>query len=170
MKLKCFPARRAAPAAGWLFSVLHWPSPETTEWFCLRTALWWVLQLAPCLHLFAVNTQFDGLKHYGPEGRWQMVIAGLLLGQVLAVCLGRVWMRVSFLVAFAAVWGFFAGMFWASSPHLFGIARNTGVGVYISLAADCLIVAGHLVYRWLIDHWTRQERLREKNRSCPSPS
>jgi len=144
---------------GWLFSLWHWPSPETTEWFCLRTALWWVIQLAPCLHLFAVSGSFHGLAHYGSEGRWQMLMAALLLGQVLAVCLGHAWMRIGALLTFGTIWGFFAGIFWASSPHLYGVPRNTGIGVYAGLAVDCMIVAVHLIRREWWDHLIRREKL-----------
>lgn len=152
----------------WLFSLWHWPSPETTEWFCLRTALWWVIQLAPCLHVFGVNSAFSGLAHYGPEGRWQLAMALLLLLQVAGVCCGHVWLRVGSLVCFSALWAFFAGMFWADAPHLHGLPRNTGVGIYASLAADCMIVAVHLTKIWYIDHLSRRKK--EEEARCPSPS
>lgn len=178
MKRNIPASRKTSALAGWLFSILRWPSPETTEWFCLRTALWWVLQLAPCLHLFAVNAQFDGLKHYGPEGDWQAVMAALLLGQALAVCLGNLWMRVGSLVCFSGLWAFFAGLFWASSPRLYGLPRNTGIGIYASLAVDCMVVAIHLVTLWWIDHLSRRRKASEKAISekaieeakCPSLS
>jgi hypothetical protein len=151
---------------GWLFSLWHWPSPETTEWFCLRAALWWVIQLAPCLHLFGVSSSFDGLAHYGPEVHRQILVAGLLAVQVLGVCLGNIWIRVGTLSCFGALWAFFAGMFWASSPHLYGLPRNTGIGIYFSLAVDCMIVAIHLVKLWYIDHLSRrEEHVRENKRA-----
>ena len=165
---------RQPPAfLGWLFSVLHWPSPETTEWFCQRAALWWVIQLAPALHLFAVSPSFSGLAAYGTEGHWQMLLLGLLATQTLAVLLGNLWMRVGTLLLFSAIWAFIAGLFWASSPHFrlspvpglthtAEIARNTGIGVYASLAVDCTVVALHLVYRWYVDHLAEQERSHPK--------
>ena len=141
---------------GWLFCVLHWPSAETTEWFCIRSAIWWVIQLAPCLHLFATNHAFRGLETRGSEGRWQMVLAGLLLGQIAAVLLGNLWLRVGALFAFGTVWAFIAALFWTSSPHgALGLPRNTGIGVYAGLSADCYLVAIHLVQIWYIDHLTR---------------
>lgn len=164
MKIQRLPA-----LTGWLFSVLHWPSPETTEWFCQRAALWWVIQLAPALHLFAVSPSFSGLAAYGTEGHWQALLAALLATQTLAVLLGNLWMRVGTLFAFSGIWAFIGGMFWASSPHFrlspvpglthtAEIARNTGIGVYASLAADCLVVAIHLVYRWYVDYLAEQQR------------
>jgi len=56
---------RQSALAGWLFSLLRWPSAETTESFCLRVAAWWVLMLAPGLHLFASNPAF--LARVGAE-------------------------------------------------------------------------------------------------------
>ncbi len=178
------PGLKQHPAlTDWLFSFWHWPSPETTEWFCLRSALWWVIQLAPCLTLSITSPVpkivFTGLAHLGPYWCWQMLIGGLLLAQVAGVCLGRVWLRVATLTLFSAVWAFFTGMFWADTPHLYGLPRNTGIGIYASLAyaslalayaslaADCMIVAIHLVKLWWIDHLSR--RCKEAV-LCPSPS
>ncbi len=173
--MKSITPLRAKPSVltGWLFSVLHWPSPETTEWFCLRSALWWVI--APCLHLFAVNGAFSGLAHFGPEGQWQVVLGAMLVLQITGACIGRVWLRVGTLVCFSALWAFFAGMFWADSPHIHGLPRSTGVGIYLSLAADCMIVATHLVKLWYIDHRTRRKQQTgwDKNKGespCPSLS
>ena len=158
MKLK-----RLSPFPGWLFSILHWPSPETTEWFCLRSAIWWVIQLAPCLHLFAVNSAFSGLSHYGSEGRWQMLLGGMLTVQVAAVLLGNVWLRVGALALFGTIWAFIVGLFWTSAPHgWLGIPRNTGIGIYGSLSADCMIVAIHLVRLWYVDHLIKQEKARRE--------
>lgn len=152
-----FTKPRSGRFALWLFSLVGWPSPETTEWFCLRSALWWVIQLAPALHLFTVSPAFAGLAHYGTEADWQMRLGGLLLLQVVAVLVGRVWMRVTALFAFAAIWAFIAAMFWASSPHAAGIARNTGVGVYVALAVDCVVVGWHLAYWGVVDVLTHRQ-------------
>ena len=168
--------KRLPSFAGWLFSVLHWPSPETTEWFCQRAALWWVIQLAPALHLFAVSPSFSGLAAYGSEGHWQMLLFLLLTTQTAAVLLGNLWMRVGTLFAFSGIWAFIAGLFWASSPHFrlspvpglthaAEIARNTGIGVYASLAVDCAVVAIHLVYCWYVDYLAGQRRGRGKARA-----
>ena len=150
--------RTSSHLSGWLFSLVGWPSPETTEWFCLRSALWWVIQLTPALHLFTVSATFSGLARYGSEADWQMRLGGLLLGQIVAVLAGRVWMRVTALFAFGAIWAFIAGMFWASSPHAAWLARNTGVGVYAALALDCVIVGLHLSYRGILDWLVLRER------------
>lgn len=152
--------QRLPALPGWLFSVLRWPSPETTEFFCLRSAFWWVIQLAPCLHLFASNAAFAGLAHYGAEGRWQALLGGLLLCQIAAVLLGNVWLRVGALALFGTAWAFITGLFWTSAPHaMLGIPRNTGIGVYGSLSADCMLVAIHLVRLWYVDHLIKQEKM-----------
>lgn len=151
---------RSGHFALWLFGLVGWPSPETTEWFCLRSALWWVIQLAPVLHLFAVSPAFAGLARYGTEGQWQLLLLGLLIVQIIAVLTGRVWMRVSALFAFGSVWAFVAGMFWASSPHAGWLARNSGVGIYVAMAVDCIVVGLHLAQRGFVDFLAHRERCR----------
>lgn len=146
--------------AGWLFSLVGWPSPETTEWFCLRSALWWVIQLAPALHLFAVSSSFAGLARYGSEGQWQVRLVILLAAQIIAVLTGRVWMRATALFLFSSAWAFVAAMFWASSPHAGWLVRNTGVGPYAALAVDCAIVGLHLGARGFLDFLGRRELCR----------
>ncbi len=150
--------RRFSHLSGWLFSLVGWPSVETTESFCLRSALWWVIQLAPALHLFAVSPSFAGLARYGSEGQWQVRLGIVLAMQLLAVLTGRVWMRVTALFLFGSVWAFVAAMFWASSPHLGWLARNTGVGVYAALAVDCVVVGLHLAARGFLDFLGRREK------------
>ncbi len=139
--------------------------------------MWWVIQLAPALHLFAVSPSFAGLAAYGSEGHWQMLLLLLLATQTLAVLLGNLWMRVGTLLLFSGIWAFIAGMFWASSPHFrlspvpglthtAEIARNTGIGVYASLAVDCAVVAIHLCRLRYIDHLAAKERPAAKERSA----
>lgn len=134
-------SKRLPALSGWLFSLLRWPSVETTESFCLRAALWWVFLLAPCLQLFASSPAFFSLAHVGTEGRWQMALGLGLTLQVVAVLCGNVWMRVGSLTIFGFVWAF-----------------ATGIGPYAALSLDCMVVAIHLVRLWYIDHLASKER------------
>lgn len=175
-------SKRLPALQGWLFSLLRWPSVETTESYCLRAALWWVFLLAPCLHLFASNPAFLSLAHVGTEGRWQMALGLGLALQVVAVLCGNVWMRVGSLTIFGFVWAFVAGLFWASSPRGAGVVPlSTGIGPYAALSLDCFVVANRLVVIWYIDHLAGQalrRRLAEENAApglaevppCSSPS
>lgn len=140
----------------WLFSLVRWPSPETTEWFNLRAALWWVVLLWPSLHLFAANPSFSSLERWAGEGTWQIVMGAALVAQCIAVCVGNRWGRVGALAAFGMIWAFIAVQFWTGSPHICGIPRNTGVGLYSALSCDCYAVAIHLVRLWYIDRLARQ--------------
>ncbi len=168
-------SKRLPALSGWLFSLLRWPSVETTESFCLRAALWWVFLLAPCLQLFASSPAFFSLAHVGTEGRWQMALGLGLTLQVVAVLCGNVWMRVGSLTIFGFVWAFVAGLFWASSPRGAGVVPlSTGIGPYAALSLDCMVVAIHLVRLWHIDHLAAAARKQQtegrRATACHNPS